>query len=1163
MRIGALCLYAYGHFLDRRLDFGRDPGLHLIYGDNEAGKSTILRALSSVLFGYPHEVVDGFRHDTKDISIGIDLVAEDGRELSFVRKRRGKNLLVNGDGVPIEEGQISAFLGGISREMFEKVFALDHLRLHRHAQALLAEGGALGFSLAEAGSGIVALKTVLDGLRSDRSALFLPGGSRPKLNQLIARLTELRREVRRCSVSPIEYKKRQKQIDEIDEALRLAREEKKTAEIRLRQLERIGKNLPMRAEYRAFSLRIQELSDVPILPADMTERRISAQADLKTAEEEQISASAKIEELEAGIKAIVIDERILEAQPEIERLSGQRSVIEKAESDLPKREAEREQHYRAARNLLSEAELSGDPERLSGILPSALKRKSISTLADAGRKLLAQQDTVRENLEKATAELEKARLQKDGSPPPHDMEEISRAVVFRDKLGDIGGEIFRKTRSLERKANILSETIRGLGVSSGSASDLRELRLPSVEAVGRYRERFLEIDGEIGSLLSETDRLDDGIKECDRKIAALKFSGDVATEEDLKAVRLARDEGWSLVRGIYIDRQDGVDARETAFAPDAQIVSSYEKQVERADHIADLIRSHVEEATELSLLENLRCDLDRESRETGEKLEILKSARKESMEEWSGLWPQCIGGPELPGEMLDWLKRRETALAEDLQLEEERGELDLLVKKERDAKGMLAGALKELMVITPEEDLDRLREKAGLLLEESVRSKSLYDRANEAVRAQREHREQAEQAALSLENRIAEWRQEWGVALGGIGLGSDLGIDAVLVTLEAMSGLNVLKNQIEDLTHRIDTMREDRERFRRDVNALSFLIPGFSSSDPLELLKQLRTKLEAARTGMTRSNGLQEQLKDLSGKREQASAKILASKGVLSRLSEQAGCSDFLELSGIEEKSAEKQRALNSRQMLETHLLRDGSGLDLDTLFMECDEVEGDRVPGEIALQRSSLEETGTRIEQLVSDRATLTLEFDLLLSQNQAADFLQEAAIVEAEIAELVQDYSDLAIQETFLRQAIELYRDRNQGPVLFRARKLFSELTGGAYSGLRADMGEKDEPILIAEHPSRGSLEVSALSDGTVDPLYLALRLAVVQEHNATCEPIPFVADDLFLNMDNHRAKAALRTLSTVAEANQVLFFTHNAHMVDLARSSVPGNVLREHRL
>ncbi|MGH8572340.1 MAG: ATP-binding protein, partial [Gammaproteobacteria bacterium] len=184
MRIARLHLRAYGHFTDYPLDFGPEPRLHLVYGDNETGKSTTLRALSSVLFGYPHEVIDGFKHDAKDIAVGADLIANDGRRLSFIRKRRGKNALANADGTPLDESTVAGFLGGASREMFEKIFALDHRRLHEHARALLAEGGSLGFSLAEAGSGVAGLKAIVDGLGNERSALFLDRGSKPKLNQL-------------------------------------------------------------------------------------------------------------------------------------------------------------------------------------------------------------------------------------------------------------------------------------------------------------------------------------------------------------------------------------------------------------------------------------------------------------------------------------------------------------------------------------------------------------------------------------------------------------------------------------------------------------------------------------------------------------------------------------------------------------------------------------------------------------------------------------------------------------------------------------------------------------------------------------------------------------------------------------------------------------------
>src|SRR5579864_8767917 len=144
MRITGLHLQAYGHFTGCSLDFGAAPGLHLVYGHNEAGKSTTLRALSSVLFGYPHHVIDGFRHDRRDIAIGIDLLAANGQMLSFVRRRRGRHTLTAADGAALDEAVLGNFLGGVSRDVFEKVFALDHHRLRDHAKALLADGGSLG-----------------------------------------------------------------------------------------------------------------------------------------------------------------------------------------------------------------------------------------------------------------------------------------------------------------------------------------------------------------------------------------------------------------------------------------------------------------------------------------------------------------------------------------------------------------------------------------------------------------------------------------------------------------------------------------------------------------------------------------------------------------------------------------------------------------------------------------------------------------------------------------------------------------------------------------------------------------------------------------------------------------------------------------------------------
>jgi uncharacterized protein YhaN len=92
---------------------------------------------------------------------------------------------------------------------------------------------------------------------------------------------------------------------------------------------------------------------------------------------------------------------------------------------------------------------------------------------------------------------------------------------------------------------------------------------------------------------------------------------------------------------------------------------------------------------------------------------------------------------------------------------------------------------------------------------------------------------------------------------------------------------------------------------------------------------------------------------------------------------------------------------------------------------------------------------------------------------------------------------------------------------------------------------------------------VDVKGLSDGTRDQLYLALRLASLEHHAKRGEPMPLVLDDILIHFDDDRARAALAALGEMAASTQVLFFTHHARLLELAREAVPAEALREHRL
>ena len=104
--------------------------------------------------------------------------------------------------------------------------------------------------------------------------------------------------------------------------------------------------------------------------------------------------------------------------------------------------------------------------------------------------------------------------------------------------------------------------------------------------------------------------------------------------------------------------------------------------------------------------------------------------------------------------------------------------------------------------------------------------------------------------------------------------------------------------------------------------------------------------------------------------------------------------------------------------------------------------------------------------------------------------------------------------------------------------------------------------EEVLVEEFIDGKELTVSALSDGTRDQLYLALRLASLERYAEQSELLPFILDDILIHFDDERARAALAVLCELSATTQVLFFTHHARLIDLSRDLDPQRV-RHHTL
>ncbi|RZM11573.1 MAG: hypothetical protein EOO88_46705, partial [Pedobacter sp.] len=95
MKIRSLNLLAFGRFTNYSLNFEGSPGLHIIYGPNEAGKSTSMRALRAVLYGIKHDTTDHFIHPMNKMRVGALLERRDGSRLAVIRRKGLVNTLLD------------------------------------------------------------------------------------------------------------------------------------------------------------------------------------------------------------------------------------------------------------------------------------------------------------------------------------------------------------------------------------------------------------------------------------------------------------------------------------------------------------------------------------------------------------------------------------------------------------------------------------------------------------------------------------------------------------------------------------------------------------------------------------------------------------------------------------------------------------------------------------------------------------------------------------------------------------------------------------------------------------------------------------------------------------------------------------------------------------
>jgi uncharacterized protein YhaN len=371
-------------------------------------------------------------------------------------------------------------------------------------------------------------------------------------------------------------------------------------------------------------------------------------------------------------------------------------------------------------------------------------------------------------------------------------------------------------------------------------------------------------------------------------------------------------------------------------------------------------------------------------------------------------------------------------------------------------------------------------------------------------------------------------------------------IGQALTILESVFGH---LNEAERLQHRVKRIGENIEEFETKASRLVAAIdPRLVSLAPQAAITELHErhvetgKAERERVMLESQNAAEE------GVLASCRVKTQAAATTLDNLRQLVHCEDDQQLEGIISSAEQKADKQEEYDRIAASLIERNGVPDLKLIEDEASEYELDLLKSEIYAGEERQKSLQDEVFKTGSEYGRLLQEFERLEASEESALQAQRAEDALARIRPAVAQYLRLRIASEVLQRAIEGFREKHQGPVLNRASELFSRLTLGDHSGLTTDFGDDDKPVLVAVRNDGEHVDVTGLSDGTRDQLYLSLRLAAIEHHVEVVAPCPVIFDDILINSDDTRASAALRVIADLAKRTQVLFFTHHKRLADL---------------
>jgi len=1177
--IERLDLIAFGQFTNVVLDLSAGPNrFHIVYGPNESGKSTSMRAIHSLLFGMPQRSDDNFIHAYPAMRIGGQFRdAETGDIIQCVRRRgKTKTFMTPDESEEVDSSRLAAMLRGVDAETFSRQFGLSHHELVSGGRAIIEGGGDLGEMLFAAGTGTGTLRTARMQLEKDRRELFIERGSSGTINKLIARFTETEKQLRECRLLPMQYDGKHKELDKaILEAMNLEQQLKtQTQSHRLMKAYHDAQRLLPDRENILAQLQTP-IGSTPLLDDNFIAGRRQLEAKWQSTAQQLATYRDQIAELRLRRDQLAVDSRWIDVAPAIKSLMNELSEVQSGRKRLDRLRhdlAETDRKIADAIERLGQTAsdcANIDPNILGATLGATLDplsisetiRNEIDTMVTRYGGLIESLQltednvtTLRQSQEHVAAQLATLPPVQEVTPLVDAMSEIGKPRILLDAVAKCIGDEKKSSRAV-------IDSLARLRGFSGGVDDVRKLLPPPESKIAELSSAIVQAKSELHQRQISLATAREKLKESQAIFDELSCDSDLPTLRQRDEARGDRDATVTKIRSAIGSGEP----------PDPHLVDTLEKQIRFADEITDrLHQAHDQVVRRQRLISdiakaNQQVDLAIES--SGVAAQNLDDA----IATWNELWRahHVIAGS--PDEMRPWIadlsKLKELISAWDdnkAAVSAAQAAIDRAGEHLLTTMRLVDGDPRTLPTQSDGQDLNELYALATLL----------KDAATRRAQARTECEAELKRADTALKKAIGDqkkyqrewerWQSRWQELIAQIAVAPSARPENIHSIIRQIDETQALRQKRDSIASSLQSTQQNQQEYFNRVDAIARLLQlDFQPDELSDFVDRLSRQSDEYLKRENERELLAQQIQVLHQKIQAASDDEKSLLAQLKGLCAEAGAEEVSQLPAIEQASVKRRELEKDRQTIDQQLRSLAASEPLEVFIAHASQQ--DPAAFEIELSKSEAErehlyQRWTTAQQTVG---RLRGEVEQMDASDQAAMIQQERQNLLAAMRRQASRYAELTLAEEALKRAIEHYRQNNEGPVLRRASNFFNRLTDGEYQRLQIEFDEKDQPKLVGVRPDAKSTVVANLmSDGTADALYLSLRLASLEVHLDTHHPVPLIVDDCLVQFDDDRASAALKILSEMSVRTQVILFTHHQHLLDLARENLPPDGFYAHR-